>query len=305
LLSGCDGSKAPIGAVPSANVFPGAVRHSQTFHYTGARQAFIVPDGVRKIAVVAVGARGAGPTEARGGRVWAVIPVKPAERLWVYVGGAGSELSGGFNGGADGGQGFTGACGCDGYGGGGASDIRRARDELRDRVIVVGGGGGDGGSFLGLHDVGGVGGDGGSSIGGAGACGNRGTYQGCSGPCIGGGGYGGTQHQGGSGGFGSLCYVGSGGPGANGTFSAGGAGGTGRASSGYPYYQGLGGGGGGGGYYGGGGGGAGSSYSSGQDAGGGGGGGGGSSFIEPSAIAYHSWQGWRINTPDGLVVFDW
>jgi len=35
------------------------------------------------------------------------------------------------------------------------------------------------------------------------------------------------------------------------------------------------------------------------------GGGGGSSYIEPSARKYESWQGWKTATGNGLVVFSW
>ena len=65
------------------------------------------------------------------------------------------------------------------------------------------------------------------------------------------------------------------------------------------------GGGAGGGYYGGGGGGAGVTFELGSEGGAGGGGGGGSSYIEPSAHRFASWQGWKKATGNGLIVFNW
>jgi hypothetical protein len=195
LLAGCGSSGNAGSVMPALSAPDHKLTHSKTFAYTGTRQSFRVPAGLTKLTIIAVGAAGGGTTGGFGGRVWAVIPVTPGERLGVYVGETGSRSSGGFNGGAVGGQGFVTGCGCDGFGGGGASDIRRGGDEPTNRIIVVGGGGGDGGSFLGKYDVGGVGGKGGHSIGGAGSCGSRYTYHiscGSSIPCIGGGGGGGT-----------------------------------------------------------------------------------------------------------------
>jgi hypothetical protein len=37
----------------------------------------------------------------------------------------------------------------------------------------------------------------------------------------------------------------------------------------------------------------------------GGGGGGGSSYIEPRAISYRFWSGWKDATGNGLVVITW
>jgi hypothetical protein len=292
LLAGC-GSQT-VNTVPTVNNAGKSVRHSKTFYYTGGEQRFIVPAGVEKLTVIAVGARG-GAFEDRdalgGGRIWAIIPVTPGEKLAIFVGGQGSENAGGFNGGGNGGSergDFA------GYGGGGASDVREGGEQMTDRILVAGGAGGAGG----LQKDGGTGGKGGGSIGGSGAPGS-GASSGFGGA---GGGSGGTQDSGGDGGSGGSGVYGDGNPGTSGTLGDGGAGGAGCSY--YPYcsYGGAGGGGGGG-YYGGGGGGTGgggfSYYGS------GGGGGGGSSYIEPSAYAYRSWQGWKIKTSNGLVVFDW
>jgi len=109
LLAGCGGSQPPIGAQGATNAGSDSLSHQKTFNYTGAKQSFTVPTAVSSITIVALGAAGAGaasgcPNGARGGRVFAVIPVKPHERLVIVVGGAGAEGSGGYNGGAAGGM---------------------------------------------------------------------------------------------------------------------------------------------------------------------------------------------------------
>jgi hypothetical protein len=285
LLAGC--SVQGAGTAPSVSDADKSQSHHETYYYTGSEQYFTVPAGVEKLTVIVVGARGGAFEDAAfGGRVWAIIPVTPGENLAVFVGGEGSRPSGGFNGGGDG----TGEGCCAGYGGGGASDVRASGDALQDRIVVAGGGGGAEGS--GYPSEGGVGGKGG-----AGSDGYNTTGHGSGGY----GGGGGTQKSGGDGGAGGG-YSGSyydGKSGSDGSLGLGGDGGA-PGVAGFSY-AGDGGGGGGGGYYGGGGGGGGGAYGGGA----GGGGGGGSSYIEPSAYAYHSWQGWKIKTANGLVVFDW
>jgi hypothetical protein len=286
LLAGCAGASdvtAPLAEGASRAAAP----HQRTFYYVDKLQRFKVPAGVSSITVVARGAAGgAAASQARGGRVFAVVPVRPKETLYVYVGGAGIGSIGGFNGGASGGnEGVH----CSGYGGGGATDIREGGRALADRIIVSGGAGGSGGNcYLG----GGAGGKGGGKTGGAGAVGGDGSqYYG------GGGGGGGTQSAGGNGGGSGTGSLGYGDPGADGSLAVGGAGGAGQ-------YGGGGGGGGGGGYYGGGGGGAGGVGTS-DELGGGGGGGGGSSYVEPSATRSRMWQGWWRASSNGLVVISW
>jgi hypothetical protein len=296
--AGC-ASRSESGALPGvAGVAPAASRVT-TFRYTGTEQLFRVPAGVSKITVIAVGAQGAEfephSNGAYGGRVWAIIPARAGQRFVVVVGGHGSGVSGGFNGGADGGMNRHGYN--DGFGGGGASDVRENGDRLSDRIIVAGGGGGQGRGTLGSYY--GAGGKGGASTGGAGNPGGGGSG------LSGGGGTGGTQRAGGRGGDAGGKESGDPGqPGANGSLAFGGAGGEGCQKSVFCNPYGGAGGGGGGGYYGGGGGGGGTGgfYSYGYP---GGGGGGGSSYITPSAIAFHSWRGWRLKQPDGLVVISY
>ena len=288
MLSGCGGN-AGGSVTPAVNGAGERLPFHKTFRYSGAEQIFTVPAGVKKLKVIAVGAQGGGEFQGYAGRVYAIIPVTPREELAIFVGGRGSVTSGGFNGGGDGGKGEN--CSCSGAGGGGASDIRQGGDRVSDRILVAGGGGGGGGSLIGFAR-GGTGGKGGGSTAGSGGNGGGSRhYRG------GEGGRGGRQHAGGSGGIGGNCPNYSGYPGAKGMLYAGGAGGEG--------VYGPGAGGGGGGYYGGGGGGAGSSYGS-ECTVAGGGGGGGSSYIESSAYAYRSWQGWKkITSSDGLIVLSW
>ena len=203
LFAACGGSPSLIGAPGATSEVGDSLPYHETFHYTGSEQSFTVPAGVTQLTVVALGARGGG-TEARahGGRVYAVIPVTPGERLAVFVGGEGSRTSGGFNGGGNaGGSAYD--CYCLGYGGGGASDIRQGGDKLRDRVLVVGGGGGGGGKGNDYSTHGGTGGKGGGSSGLAGEPGQRGAGGG------GGGGGSGCFYCGtpGGGGGGGSSYV--------------------------------------------------------------------------------------------------
>ncbi len=297
VVTGC-GGHAGGGAVPVVNAAPDSLPYHRTFHYTGKPQSFKVPAGVTKITVIAHGGNGAGVLGGYGGRVSAIIPVIPGEKLVVFVGGDGSGVNGGSNGGANGGEAYYSESPT-GYGGGGASDVREHGDGLADRILVSGGGGGQGGGYPPKVN-GGIGGKGGTKIGGSGGDGGSTkrnySYYG------GGGGEGGKQHIGGSGGLASDCAYST--NGANGMLLAGGAGGQGFTSSGSFY--GPGGGGGGGGYYGGGGGGGGGNWQyRGLCTAAGGGGGGGSSYAERSATNVHMWPGWKKSGNSGLIVFDW
>jgi|SRR5580700_2018665 hypothetical protein len=291
ILAGCGGGSA-TSTVPTTTSAYDVLPHNKTFYYTGNRQSFIVPAGVKKLTIVARGGMGAGPTSSGGGRmgrVFAIIPVTPGEQLYVFVGGAAQGQAAGFNGGGNGGSSVY--CECAGYGGGGASDVRRGGFNLTNRILVAGGGGGNGANGdEPSSDIGGMGGKGGGSTAGSGSAGSGDG-------APGGGGIGGTQGNGGAGGTGGG---GSGGSGIVGSLGVGGDGGTGNSQG----SDGAGGGGGGGGYYGGGGGGAGS-YDSSDDDEAGGGAGGGSSYIESNAIKYRGWEGWKSKVSSGLVVFSW
>jgi hypothetical protein len=292
LLSACALRQAQ-GDIPPTET-EGAVKGSKTFHYTGKVQTFVVPKGVSQLTVVALGGEGAGfvaypstDNPGRPGRVYAIVPVSPGDKLYVFVGGSGAN--GGFNGGGTGGApSRTGDY--PGNPGGGASDVRAAGTGILDRIIVAAGGGGAGQSNLAYGtDYGGNGG------GLTGKSGGGGTDK----SVDGGGGGGGTQRQGGSGGAGGYEYsYGYGQSGGGGTLGLGGNGGDSSCKN-----QG-GGGGGGGGYYGGGGGGGGGAVYGCDYPSQGGGGGGGSSYVEPGAIKSRMWTGWKTKG-DGLVVFSW
>jgi hypothetical protein len=300
LLSSCNGSSIP-NAGDNATVGLQALKNHKVFAYTGTKQTFIVPTGVTRLAVSAHGGSGAGAGYTHcvafagyPGRMYAVIAVRPGDKLSVFVGGAGKGGVGGFNGG-----GFGGANGYGtyrkGWGGGGASDVRIGGDTLKDRIVVAAGGGGAGdGPWDCLFDWGG---NGGGMAGKPGCCGQT------SGDGNGAGGSGGTQTDGGSGGSGGQGSNENGDPGDNGALGLGGDGGNGSSYTSRNF-----GGGGGGGYYGGGGGGGGAFINisgEGCDYGcAGGGGGGGSSYVEPSAIKSQTWTGWREHG-SGRVVFSW
>jgi hypothetical protein len=291
LLGGCGGSQQ--SGVPAEYFGSDALQYHKTFKYTGKLQFFKVPAGVTSIAVVALGAAGQSEVKSGphahpglGGRVYAVLPVKSRETLFVFVGGEGA--TGGFDGGGRGGSGS----GPSDYGGG-ASDVRQHGDSLSDRVLVAGGGGAQGSGAQGTESsVSGSGGNGGGKIG---QTGGRGLFgpSACARNQSGGGGTGGTQDRGGTGGV----RGGDGRRGGSGVLGSGGIGGDGGGDR--TGYVGGAGGGGGGGYYGGGGGGGAQVFCS------GGGGGGGSSYVESIATNVRMWQGWKSANGNGLVVFDW
>src|SRR5215471_8387903 len=106
ILAGCGGGSATnaIGTVPAVPAGVDVYGHHKTFHYTGKRQSFIVPEGVKKLKVDMRGGMGGGPESTGGGRpgrVVAIVSVTPREELYIFVGGAGSGQSGGYNGGAN------------------------------------------------------------------------------------------------------------------------------------------------------------------------------------------------------------
>jgi hypothetical protein len=302
LLCACGGGSPVPAATDTTNTRASGSKNHQAFSYTGSEQTFTVPAGVKQLTVVARGGSGTGYIaygySGLPGRVYAVVPVRPGDKLYIFVGASGRD--GGFNGGGAGGTGdysFKGATG------GGASDVRIHGDKLKDRIIVAAGGGGAGESFSYNYAYGG---DGGGLSGQSGGS-EEGSYR-----DSGGGGGGGSQSAGGAGGAGGpgSQSSGDGQPGGNGALGRGGNGGNGGPGNGcgsYGYCFGLPGGGGGGGYYGGGGGGGGGADYHQTSYGGqgtGGGAGGGSSYVERSAIASRMWTGWRAEG-DGRVIFSW
>lgn len=197
-----------------------------TFSYTGAAQTYTVGACITSITVDAKGAEGSTPNSSvalagKGGRVQAILPVTPGEILNIYVGGAGTNVAGGWNGGGNPGAGS-------GAGGGGASDIRQGGTALTNRIVVASGGGGagavwstnchggNGGGLTGLNGIYASSydpmwcGSGGTQTAGGIAASTNGSQPGTSGF----GGTGGTQGGGGGGGYyggGGGSYGGGGG----------------------------------------------------------------------------------------------
>eukprot|EP01042_Synura_sphagnicola_P036813 gene36813-biopygen28438 len=178
-----------------------------SFYYTGSYQTFYVPAGVTFITVTAYGAQGASTSYSSGGLggyIVSTVSVTPNTYLYIYVGGAGSGSSGGYNGGGNGGNTYAG-------GGGGATDVRTGYANLYSRIVVAGGGGGAG------YDGGTISINGG---GGGGLTGLSGSYDSNSFSSYGG--SGGSQSGGGAGGYFSTTYS----YGSSGAYGLGGAGGS-------------------------------------------------------------------------------
>ncbi|OFZ58327.1 MAG: hypothetical protein A3D92_20950, partial [Bacteroidetes bacterium RIFCSPHIGHO2_02_FULL_44_7] len=188
---------------------------SQTFTYTGSLQTFTIPQCVTEVTIEAHGAQGsdgyASTSPAGIGGNGAVVlgtyAVSGGDVLNIYVGGAGTLTTGGYNGGGI-------AVSSQSTGGGGASDVRINGTSLVDRILVAGGGGagGNGGCF-GTTVPGGNGGVGG----GDGVQGANST--------AGGGGFPGVGTVGGTYGIGCGPFQGQ--SGVNGAGGVGGAGGLG------------------------------------------------------------------------------
>ena len=148
-----------------------------TFDYTGGEQTFVAPvTGTYKLETW--GAQGGNITGdylgSNGAYTSGKINLMKNQQLYVYVGGTSSTIDGGYNGGgntekyANWGQ---------GYGGGGATDVRLISGEwnnfesLKSRIMVSAGGGGASyynkdGHFYGISGAGGglIGYDGGYKI---------------------------------------------------------------------------------------------------------------------------------------------
>jgi hypothetical protein len=235
----------------STGVAEAAATNTTAFTSPG-QYSFVVPEGVRSVTVIAIGAAGGDCSVDQGGAggpgaaLTASVPVIPDQTLFVGVGANGAACKVGGGPGGSGGGGAGGDAGFGGAGGGGATLVGAPSPSpaLGSQLLVVAGAGGGA-----AQDANG---------GAAGAVGQN--------PGGGGGGGGaGTSTGGGDGGVGTF-----GGPGASGSPGIGGAGGGGAPCN-QPHQLGAGGGGGAG-YFGGGGGGCGAPP---------GGGGGGASFVVP------------------------
>jgi Glycine rich protein len=278
------GRAAPVALclLGGALILPAAAlgARTQTYTYTGGERIFVVPAGVSRLDVFAIGGSGGESVQGRGGAPAAVegtIRVHPGQTLYMEVGGKGQKEgqggAGGFNGGGSGHAPFFGS-----GGGGGASDVRAISlaagdpETLESRLIVAAGGGGAGGP----GDIEGERGAGEPAChgGAGGAAGEAGEVGGCPSNPINAG-QAGVQTEGGAAGTteaGPTGLLGCG-PGEAGALGSGGAGG-GYWLHGETQCDGGSGGGGGGGLYGGGG-------AAGSEGEAGGGGGGGSSLVPP------------------------
>jgi hypothetical protein len=198
-------------------LFADSLPVTYTFLYTGAVQNLTVPIGASYMYVDISGAAGGNAgsslqTPGYGARVRTHLLVQPSDTVYhVYVGGAGGNLVGGWNGG---GRGYNA-----GNGGGGGSDIRVGGSTLSHRMVMAGGGGACFNNANCGTLKGGNGGLNGTS--GTGSCGGSGT-----------GGRGATIARGGDPGFESGNAVlptagtlGQGGNGASNTYTGGGGGG--------------------------------------------------------------------------------
>jgi hypothetical protein len=97
-----------------------------------AVQIFPVPAGVSWLQFDAIGAQGgtgASGLGGKGGRLQGAIPVTPGETLYLYVGGNGVSNTGGWNGGGNGSGAGAGG------GGGGATDIRRNKLVVTNKIV--------------------------------------------------------------------------------------------------------------------------------------------------------------------------
>jgi hypothetical protein len=196
-----------------------------TFEHTGSVQSWTAPaTGVyRLIAYGAQGAPGAGVgTDARngiggqGGLAQGEVLLTAGQTVLIHVGGAGSGVEGGWNGG---GAGFAQASNRISGGGGGGTDFRIGGAALSDRVLAVGGGGGGGGASTTGGGSPGGGGGGGYFGGGGGGGATGSSANACQAATL-------------EGAFGSLGLGGSGGasgPCISGTYYAPGNGGAGGA----------------------------------------------------------------------------
>lgn len=267
------GVLAALGSAAPAAFAESCQTGHVTFTSKGEEQCYVVPVGVTKVSVRAVGGLGGeGLYFVSGGFgavVSGVLPVRPGSTLYVEVASNGCKRCGGnsFGGGA--------GAGGDAASGGGASDVRELPLEdgaasLHSRLLVAGGGGGAGSPSE--YSFGGPGG--GAEASGEGGAGGNGEN--ASGEAQGGeGGRGGTADEGGQGGKGGYGSARTGNAGGSGVPGTGGSGGGASEAAG---------GGGGGGLYGGGGGGEGGKFENEPfyEEGAGGGGGAGSSYAASS-----------------------
>lgn len=243
------------GRLPDLTGWDEQGKRYKTFDYTGAPQAWIVPDGVTEVTIECWGASGGGNNAtnnpdigAPGGYVRGTYTVTPSETLSIYVGGKGTNgvfPNGGWNGGGNARTNSETDASERSGGGGGATDVRQSGTALTNRIIVAGGGGGAGQNptmnpkMVGGGLVGGSGNvnNGTQSTGGTGSGGT--DFSGVAGSLGQGGNAGLHSPSGNSAGGGGGGYYGGGGGGGMGSFgngSSNGGGGSGYVGSGTNTY---------------------------------------------------------------------
>lgn len=122
------------------------------FEYKGSYDTFVAQKN-KKYVFDLFGAKGY--SGGMGGHVQALYQADTDTTMYIYVGGEGQQPNGGWNGGGNGGLGYTGDGQIrSGGGGGGATDIRVGGTSLTNRILVAGGGGGNGGGSGGSYPKG-------------------------------------------------------------------------------------------------------------------------------------------------------
>lgn len=244
----------PVALVAAAVGLVGVARAgATTFTFTGAEQAYVVPNGVTEVSISAVGAAGGNGCQGiasqpfsggQGAELRGDFAVSPGSVLYVDVGGVGTNgepdvvcTSGSSAGGLTGARASGGAGGAvGGGGGGGASEVLSVPAGVGGQtsaLIVAGGGGGAGGNQGVGGNAGNAGGDGSGGGGGGGATltgpGAAGSVSCGTAPTAGSFGLGGagdsqSPNDGGGGGGGGYWGGGGGGTGCGQTGSGGGGG---------------------------------------------------------------------------------
>ena len=123
----------------------------ESYNYTGDYKTYIAPEE-GDYFIELWGASGGGDSSGKGAYTSGYIHLAKGDRLYFYVGSQGKVAEdsnpgiGGYNGGGNGGQGYSTYRG--GTGGGGATDVRLTKGEwnndssLKSRLMVAAGGGG-------------------------------------------------------------------------------------------------------------------------------------------------------------------
>ena len=121
------------------------IPNTYNFSYTGSIQKFIVPNGVSKIEVNAIGAKGGNGTNGQSGgagaNITTTLDVNPGQTLYIVVGGSpGQSATAKYGFGGNGGYAALGSGGA----GGGLTGVFTSNVPSTNNALVVAGGGGGG-----------------------------------------------------------------------------------------------------------------------------------------------------------------